>query len=84
MLTRAKRSAQAAQSFSESNGAINHAFQGRVKMAAMTAYSKLIGSVLGGALSWAALHFGFDMSADVQTAIVSGVSALLVWAIPNT
>ena len=53
-------------------------------MAGLTVYSKLIGSVVGSALTWSTLHFGFDMSADVQTAIVSGVSALLVWALPNT
>ena len=49
----------------------------------MTAYGKLIGSVLGSAVSWLALHFGLDMDPATQAAIVGGISALLVWLIPN-
>ena len=47
-------------------------------------YGKLIGSVLGSALSWAVLHFGFTMDPMVQASIVTGVSAFLVWLIPNS
>ena len=49
----------------------------------MATYGKLIGSILGSALSWATLQFGFDMDPGTQATIVAGVSALLVWFIPN-
>jgi hypothetical protein len=45
-------------------------------------YSKLIGSLLGGAVGWAFTHFGIHADPDTTAAVTGGISALATVLFP--
>ena len=49
----------------------------------MAKYSKLIAAVVGSLLSWAVMHFGLDIDAAAQSAIVGAVASVAVYFAPK-
>lgn len=49
----------------------------------MTKYNKAIAAFIGAILSFSAVQWGLDVTPEIQLSIVTAVTTLLTWAVPN-
>jgi hypothetical protein len=49
----------------------------------MTKYNKAIAALVGSLAAFAAAKWGFELDAEMQAVIVTGVTTLLVYLVPN-
>lgn len=49
----------------------------------MSKYNKAIAAFIGAVLSFAAVEWGLSVSPEIEMSIVTAVTTILTWAVPN-